>query len=330
MNAIAVDQGRRLLARMKGRRVLVVGDLMLDEFVWGRVSRISPEAPVPVVEVTRETRTVGGAGNVANNVQALGGHAVLVGYVGDDAAGADLRQALVEAGVEAHLVSSGKRPTTLKTRIIAHHQQVVRADRDPKGPLPDRLDREVALAVKRCLSSCDAVIVSDYAKGLVSRRLMRELVARARRAGVRVLVDPKVRQVALYRRASVLTPNQAEAEAASGIRIVDEDSLRRAGEVLVRRLACEAVLVTRGEHGMTLFAPPARPYHVPTAAREVFDVTGAGDTVIAALGLALAARAGLRHAAVLANHAASVVVSKLGTATASPGEVIAALRASRR
>lgn len=328
--SLSAEQARRVLARMRGRRILVVGDVMLDEFVWGRVSRISPEAPVPVVEVTRETRTVGGAGNVANNVQALGGQALLLGYVGEDEAGDEVRQSLLANGVESRLVTSTRRRTTRKTRIIAHQQQVVRTDRDPLGPLPDGVDDKITQACVREIQGCDAIIVSDYAKGFVSRGLMRRLISTARRHNVPVLVDPKVRQVALYRGASIVTPNQAEAEQTAGLRITDDASLHEAGRRLLKRWRCRAVLITRGERGMSLFAAGQRPFHVATAAREVFDVTGAGDTAIAALGLAVGAGVGLRTAAAAANLAAGVVVSKLGTATAKPAEIVAAAAATRR
>jgi rfaE bifunctional protein kinase chain/domain len=328
--AAAAEEARRILARLKGRRILVVGDVMLDEFVWGRVSRISPEAPVPVVEVTRETQSVGGAGNVANNVQALGGQALLVGYVGDDQAGDEVRQALAANGVVSRLVSSPHRATTRKTRIIAHQQQLVRADRDPVGALPAGIDQKLAAACLAELGSCRAVIVSDYAKGLVSRALMRRIVAAARRRGIPVLVDPKVRPAADYLGATIVTPNQAEAEQTAGVHITDDASLAEAGRRLLARWRAQAVLVTRGERGMSLFAARQKPHHVATAAREVFDVTGAGDTVIAALGLAVGAGVTLRRAAAIANLAAGVVVSKVGTATASPAEVEAAARLAAR
>ncbi len=323
------ERVRRVLARMHGKRVLVVGDVMLDEFVWGRVSRISPEAPVPVVEVMRETRTLGGAGNVASNVQALGGEAVLLGYVGEDEAGDEVRQALASRGVASRLLSSPRQRTTRKTRIIAHQQQVVRADRDPEGPLPDGIVEGIVAACVSELRSCDAVVVSDYAKGLITRGLMSRLVSAARRHHVPLLADPKVRHASMYRGVTVVTPNQQEAEQVAGVRISDQASLQEAGGRLLKRLRCHAVLITRGEHGMSLFAAGQRPYHVNTAAREVFDVTGAGDTVIATLGLALAAGVGLRQAAGVANLAAGIVVSKLGTTTAAPAEILAAASVRR-
>jgi D-beta-D-heptose 7-phosphate kinase/D-beta-D-heptose 1-phosphate adenosyltransferase len=315
-----------LLRSFPGCRVLVVGDVMLDEFVWGRVARISPEAPVPVVEVMGQSFHLGGAANVAANVRALGGQAVVAGVIGRDQTGERVREALAHAGVEDALaVAEDDRPTTLKTRIIAHHQQVVRADRERADEIGAALERAVLARVEPALGGVRAVVVSDYQKGVVTARLMKVLLVRARRRRLPVLVDPKVRHFSRYRGADLVTPNQLEAEQASGIRIRDEADLRAAGEKILRLLSCGAVLITRGEHGMSLFPRGGAPVHVPTAAREVFDVTGAGDTVIATLGLALGAGARLAEAAVLANFAAGVAVGKLGTATASPAELLAAV-----
>ena len=318
-------RARALLRAMRGRRVLVLGDVMLDQFLWGRVARISPEAPVPVVEITSETFHLGGAANVAGNVRALGGEAVVAGVVGDDPAGARVRAALAQAGIEDALaVSDTGRPTTVKTRIIAHHQQVVRADREAADDVAGTLERSLLERVRAALPSCSAVILSDYHKGVVTPAVMKALMAAARRRGLPVLVDPKVGHFALYRRVALVTPNQSEAEQATGVRIRSEADVTRAGETILRRLRCEGALITRGEQGMALFEPGRRPVHIPTAAREVFDVTGAGDTVIATLGLARCAGASLPDAARLANLAAGVVVGKLGTATAAPEEVTAA------
>jgi D-beta-D-heptose 7-phosphate kinase/D-beta-D-heptose 1-phosphate adenosyltransferase len=316
---------RRLLRSLRGRRLLVVGDVMLDEFLWGRAARLSPEAPVPVVQVTRESFHVGGAGNVAANVCALGGEAVLAGVVGEDAAALRLDAGLRACGVEARLIPAPGRPTTLKTRIIAQHQQVVRADRESSDDLGHEVETALIEAAAAGLAGCDAVIVSDYDKGVVTRRLVQALASRARRRGIPLLVDPKVRHLGRYRGASVVTPNQLEAAEAAGIAIVDAASLEAAGRRLLGALRCRAVLVTRGEQGMALFERGCEPVLIPAAAREVYDVTGAGDTVIATLGLALAAGAELREAAALANAAAGVVVAKLGTATAEPGELLQAL-----
>jgi D-beta-D-heptose 7-phosphate kinase/D-beta-D-heptose 1-phosphate adenosyltransferase len=327
---LAADTARRLFDRMTGRRVLVLGDMMLDEFLWGRVGRISPEAPVPVVEVTRHSFHLGGAGNVAHNVRALGGDAVVAGVIGRDVAGDRVRESLEAAGVASALaVADGGRPTTVKTRIVAHHQQVVRADRERSDDIPGGLEDALLDQVGRALPGCGALVVSDYQKGVVTPRVMRAVLALARRRRVPVLVDPKVRHLRLYRGVAVVTPNQKEAEEASGVAIRTDRDLRAAGERILKTLGCGAVLITRGEQGMSLFPAGGRAVHLPTAAREVFDVTGAGDTVIATVGLALCAGARLADAAMLANHAAGVVVGKLGTATATPAEVLAAVEGTR-
>jgi D-glycero-beta-D-manno-heptose-7-phosphate kinase len=325
VTVLSPARGRSLVAAMRGRRVLVVGDVMLDEFLWGRVSRISPEAPVPVVQVERESYHVGGAGNVAANVRGLGGAAVLVGVVGDDAAGARVREAVAASGARPRLVADAGRPTTVKTRIVAHHQQVVRADREDGRDVAGRARAALLAALREELPRCGALVVSDYQKGVVTAGLLREALPLARRRRVPVLVDPKLRHFALYRRVTLVTPNQLEAEQATGVKFADDRAVDRAGRSILRRLGCRAALVTRGEHGMSLYERGCDPLHVATAAREVFDVTGAGDTVIATMALAVAAGATLSEAAVLANAAAGVVVGKVGTAQASPAELLEAL-----
>ena len=323
MASLSRARAARLLEAMRGRRVLVVGDLMLDEFIWGRVARISPEAPVPVVEVTGQSFHLGGAGNVAANLRALQGEAVLAGVVGADTAGERVRASLREAGiVPALAVSDGARPTTVKTRIVAHNQQVVRADREVASDLTGALEEALLACVRDHLGSCHAVVVSDYQKGTITPRLMKVVRDRTRRSRIPVLVDPRVRHLPRYKRVTVVTPNQLEAEQATGLRIRSDEDLAAAGRRLLAMLGCEAALVTRGEQGMSLFERGRRPVHIATAAREVFDVTGAGDTVIAALALALCAGARLPEAAALANRAAGIVVGKVGTATASPEEIL--------
>ncbi len=325
MSLLGPSRARSLLRAMREKRVLVVGDVMLDEFIWGKVARISPEAPVPVVEVTDQSFHLGGAGNVARNVRALGGQATLAGVVGRDAAGERLEEAAAAAGIDSLLaVSDTGRPTTVKTRIVAHNQQVVRADRESATEIPDSVEDTLLEGAKRVLSSCQALVVSDYQKGVVTARLLKRLLPLARRRRLPVLVDPKVQHFALYKRVALVTPNQHEAQQATGIAIKSTDDLLQVGRTLLKRLECRAVLITRGEQGMSLFERGRSPVHIPTAAREVFDVTGAGDSVIATLALALCAGAKLPEAAVLANYAAGVVVGKLGTASASPAEVLAA------
>ncbi len=327
---LKISRARVLLKAMRGRRVIVVGDVMLDAFLWGKVARISPEAPVPVVEIQRETFHAGGAANVAANVRSLGGSVTLAGVVGQDAAGERLREELQAAGIDASLAASDSgRPTTLKTRILAHHQQVVRADREEATEIPRGLEADLLKRIAKDVGDAAALVVSDYHKGVVTRRVMRALASAARRSKLPLLVDPKVPHFALYRGVSLVTPNQLEAEQATGVRIRGQRDVEAAGARILSRLACGAVLITRGEHGMSLFERGSRPAHLPAAAREVFDVTGAGDTVIATLALAVAAGATLFEAASLANLAAGVVVAKLGTATASPDEVLSALDAKR-
>ena len=325
MSPLSPARARALVSALRGRRVLVVGDVMLDEFLWGRVSRISPEAPVPVVQVERESFHVGGAGNVAANVRALGGETALVGVVGSDAAGARVRDAVAAAGIAPRLVTHPGRPTTVKTRIVAHHQQVVRADREDAGDVAGRPGAALLAALREELPRCGALVVSDYQKGVVTAALLRRLLPLARRHRVPVLVDPKVKHFALYRRVTLVTPNQLETEQATGVRLADDRAVDRAGRAILRALACRAALVTRGEHGMSLYERGRAPLHVEAAAREVFDVTGAGDTVIATIALAVAAGASLAEAAILANAAAGVVVGKLGTAQATPAELVDAV-----
>lgn len=313
---------------MRQRRVLVLGDVMLDAFIWGRVARISPEAPVPVVEVTGQSFHLGGAGNVAANVRSLGGHAVLVGTIGRDHAGRHIEEALAEQAIEPRLVfTDAGRPTTVKTRIIAHGQQVVRTDREDAGDIAESAERALLEALRAELPKAAALVISDYQKGTLTASLLRRTLARTRRRRVPVLVDPKLRHFRLYRGATVVTPNQLEAEQATGLRLSDDGERREAGRRILALLACRAVVVTRGEHGLSLFERGRAPVEVPTAAREVFDVTGAGDSVIATMALALAAGATLREAASLANCAAGVVVGKVGTAQVTPSELLAAVQA---
>jgi D-beta-D-heptose 7-phosphate kinase/D-beta-D-heptose 1-phosphate adenosyltransferase len=316
-----------ILAGFAGRRLVVLGDLMLDEFIWGEVRRISPEAPVPVVEVKRETWHLGGAGNVVSNLLDLGAQAAPVGVLGDDWAGERLRQRFAERGAEVSgLVCDGSRLTTLKTRIVAHHQQVVRADREERSPIKREIEDLIIARFNAALEAAEAVIVSDYDKGLLTPRVLQATLEAARARRQVVCLDPKIRNFAHYRPVSVITPNQLEAERATGIEIIDEQALVAAARRIRELLDCPNVIITRGEHGMTLLAEDGQVAHIPTVAREVYDVTGAGDTVIATLALSLVAGAHLHEAAVIANHAAGIVVGKVGTATVTREELAAALQ----
>jgi D-beta-D-heptose 7-phosphate kinase/D-beta-D-heptose 1-phosphate adenosyltransferase len=316
-----------VIPRFRRVTVLVVGDLMLDEFVWGRVDRISPEAPVPVVEVRSESVRLGGAANVAHNVVALGGGAQVCGVVGDDGAGRALVGGLAKVGAQtAGIVRTRQEATTRKTRIIAHQQQVVRLDREVDSRVSGRAAARARGFLLAHLWRADVVVLSDYGKGVINAPLLASLAAaRARRPFV-LVVDPKSVNFGHYRRPSLITPNRDEASQAAGIDIRDAASLARAGAELLRRWEAEAVLITRGEQGMSLFRPRLPARHFPTVARRVFDVTGAGDTVIATCALALGAGAPLETVAILANHAAGIVVGEVGTATVSAAQLRADLR----
>ncbi len=316
-----------ILGALKGKGVVVVGDVMLDVFVFGQVTRISPEAPVPVVRVTSETERLGGAANVALNVKSLGGKAVLVGVVGDDTAGAHLARAARASGVDARLIALPGRPTTVKTRIMAHQQQMVRTDREVADSIDAATEAKLLAQVDKVLKKGSALIVSDYQKGVVTRSFMRSLIALSANRGVRVLVDPKVRNIRLFKGAFLVTPNQKEAEEISGLAIRTDADAEKAVQRVARIAGTEGALVTRGEEGMSLGLRVGRRFsywHVRATAREVFDVTGAGDTAIATLALSLAAGVQPHEAMALSNLAAGVAVGKLGTSSVSPSEIRAA------
>ena len=317
--------------RFAGRRIAVLGDCMVDRYLWGRVERISPEAPVPVVEIERESFTLGGAGNVAANLRALGAEPILLGVVGNDADAETLRATFEQGGIPSgQLVVDPERPTTVKTRIVAHSQQVVRADRESRADLSGApLDRLLA-AIEAALPGCDGLVVSDYGKGVVNARTLECALTLARRRSMAVSVDPKESHIEAYRGVSILTPNQHEAGWVHGCRIVDEASLMEVGWGLQRRLDSQAVLITRGPQGMSLFERGGRYTHLPTVAREVYDVTGAGDTVVSVVALALAAGADFVGACALSNHAAGIVIREIGTATCSPEQLRESLRAGGR
>ena len=319
---LAPERARAILGRIAGTHVLVVGDAMLDHFLIGRVSRISPEAPVPVVEFEREFSLPGGAANVAHNVRALGARVSLVAVVGDDPPAAEMRGLLEARGVGASgLVTDPSRPTTRKTRIATtRNQQVARIDVERSDDLAADIEAAVVAVVEAAAATADAIVVSDYLKGVVTARVMRHVVAAGRARGIPVLVDPKVPHLALYAGATLLTPNHHEAESASHLRIRTADDARRAARVLRDALRVDGVLVTLGEQGMWL-AHDTSDGHLPALAREVSDVTGAGDTVVATLAAAMAAGATSAEGARLANEAAGIVVTRFGTAVATLDEL---------
>lgn len=318
----------KILREFRKKKILIIGDLILDRYIWGKVNRISPEAPVPIVEVTKEDFLLGGASNVANNIVALGGHPTIAGVVGNDRAGEEMMKLLEERGIQSQGVFWCSRPTTVKTRVIAHNQQVVRFDREDKDRIEGKVFRELLNYMQRAVPIHDAVIISDYKKGVISSELIREVLKNSRPSHIFVSVDPKVGHFHLYKNVSLITPNLSEASLASGIEIVDEKSLIHAGRDLLKKLSCIAVLITKGEQGMSLFEKN-KVAHIPTVTRNVYDVTGAGDTVIAAFTIAYAAGATLEEAAVIANHAAGIVVGKIGTAVATPDEILKSLSTNR-
>ena len=311
-----------ILRSLRERKVVVLGDVMLDEFVWGDVTRISPEAPVPVVDVRRESVHLGGAANVLANLVALGARGSVVGVVGNDDAGRRLRNGLRELGADDSLVVDDARPSTIKTRIIAHSQLVVRADRESRTRVSAQIEDQIISSIKEALHEANAFVVSDYDKGVVTPRILGEILPFAYER-VPVLIDPKLRNFNSYRPATLVTPNHHEALRMSDSEDQSDDGSRHAASVIRNRLDCDAVLITRGDRGMMLLEGDGEPVYVKTAAREVYDVTGAGDTVIAALAAALAAGTSMIEAATLANHAAGIVVGKVGTATATADELIA-------
>ena len=324
---LTLRKARSIIGRFKKARVLVIGDLIMDHFIWGKVRRISPEAPVPVVEVSEETVILGGAANVAANVRSLGGRSSVSGVVGKDSDGRELVRMLAESAVATDgIIQDPGRPTTIKTRIIANAQQVVRFDRENKEPLTLPVSDKLTTYLKKAVRNSDLVVISDYAKGLISEELVWVATELASTYKKPVLVDPKVEHFEYYTDVTLVTPNDREASIASGIEITDESTLRRAGEVLIGSLGCKALLITRGERGMSLFEETGET-HIPTVAKEVFDVSGAGDTVIAVMALSLASGADFKEAAVLSNLAAGVVVAKMGTATVSPEEFSAVVSA---
>jgi len=323
MSQLTKTRASQILRAFRDRNVLVLGDVMLDEFVWGDVTRISPEAPVPVVDVRRESVLLGGAANVLANLVARGARGSVVGVVGNDGSGERLRAGLSELGTLGQgLIVDETRPSTTKTRIIAHSQLVVRADRESRVPVSTKTEDQIVSHLKDALKHADAFVISDYDKGVVTPRILHVILPIAYEQ-LPVLVDPKLRNFNHYRPATLVTPNHFEALRMSDTEDTSDDGSLHAAKVIREKLGCDAVLITRGDRGMMLLESNNEPVFVETAAREVYDVTGAGDTVIAALAGALASGATMLEAANLANHAAGIVVGKVGTATVSADELIA-------
>ncbi len=333
-NAPNFPRLRALLDTFPRKRVLVLGDLMLDHFIRGSVARISPEAPVPVVSVREETHAPGGAGNVSSNLNALGAKVSVFSVIGDDPAGDQLLEDLQSRGAETSgILQVRSRVTTQKCRVVAEHQEVVRFDRETLGNLSKSTQNELLARLKEALSRAHALVISDYGKGIVTEHIVRRALNAAHRAKLPVLVDPKIEHFRRYRGVDCVTPNIQEAWAGMhGHPAANEAAIEKLGWKILKDLRLRSVLITRGEKGMSLFQAkgPRKMFHIPTQAREVFDVTGAGDTVISLMALALAVKASLYDAALLANIGAGVVVAKLGTATVSVPEIRKALTESAR
>jgi len=325
--SIGYQRFLEIITNFKKSKVFVIGDLILDQFVWGDVSRISPEAPVPVVHVDRESFMPGGAANVATNVSALKAKAAIIGVIGRDNWGKILKSKLRRNVDITGIFTDTKRKTSLKTRIVARHQQVVRVDKEVICQISNVLSGKIIRHIKRNAKKIKAIIIEDYGKGVVNPYLIREIVKIAKERKIIVNVDPKEEHFSYYRGLTCITPNQHEAEKATGIKIIDNRSLLTAGRKLLKMIKAEAVLITRGEQGMCLFRKKGNKItHIPTKAQEVFDVSGAGDTVIGVFTLALASGASFEEAAHISNYAAGVVVGKVGVGCCSQKELLDGIR----
>ncbi|MBW2544215.1 MAG: D-glycero-beta-D-manno-heptose-7-phosphate kinase [Deltaproteobacteria bacterium] len=323
---ISRKRALEIISRFHDSKVLVVGDIMVDQFIWGKVSRISPEAPVPVVKVTSESLLLGGCANVLNNVFSMGGKVAVSGIVGSDNMGRWLTGKLKEMGIDtAGVIVEHERPTIVKTRVIAHSQQVVRFDREDKSPVARDSLRGIMEYIESTKDDLGAVIISDYNKGVFSEELIRGIREITSQSGIVLCVDPKQSDFSLYRGCDLLTPNHQETERALGVELENSDAITKGGKALIREFGFKGLLITRGEEGMSLFENNGEITHIPTVAREVFDVTGAGDTVIGVFALCVAAGATFKEASVLANHAAGIAVGKVGTAPVYQDELKRAL-----
>lgn len=324
-----VSHCREALKNFAGKRVLVIGDLMLDEHIWGTVGRISPEAPVMVVEVDSSAPDFrpGGAANVANNIRALGAEASVVGVIGDDEGGRILLQCLEDKGVDTSgVLVDSSRPTTRKTRIWASHRhQVVRVDREAKHKIPASLTRQMVSAIEDRVATADAVLLSDYAKGVINRETAQAAVRIANEFDKPSVSNPKPCNLSCFVGVGIVTLNQSEASVASGIDISDSSDVERAGRKLLAAVRCRGLVITRGAHGLTVFDDSGKAHHIPAIESEVYDVAGAGDTVVSALTLAIASGLSLTEAGVIANCSGGAVVRKVGVATTNLEEIASLL-----
>ncbi len=314
--AISSRKLKAYLSRFSDTRILVVGDLILDHYIWGTVNRVSPEAPVPVVHVNSESYRMGGAANVYHNIGTLGGQVELCGVIGDDSYGKQILKDIRNISKQrTGIFIDRSRPTIKKTRVIAHNQQIVRYDVEQREKIASSIERKIIRHVDSRLPDLSCIVISDYAKGLITEKLMRHIQEQATRYGVPIIVDPKVEHMSYYAGVTVITPNYLEAKQGAGFLASQQIPIQKIGGALQQGLDCQAVVVTRGEEGMSIFEKDDRSWTIPAVARQVYDVTGAGDTVVSTLALALSAKASIADAAVIANQAAGIVVGMVGTAT---------------
>lgn len=313
---------KKHIDRFSDTRILVIGDIIIDEYIWGDVSRISPEAPVPIVEIRQETKMLGGAANVINNIASLGGKPILCGVIGDDHMGREIENKIKNMGLSSEgIIIESDRPTSIKTRVVAHNQQVVRFDRESRNKILSESIESILDFIEQRRDRLDAIIVADYGKGVISAELMKGLRKLVRDSDIILAIDPKAGHFEYYQGVDVITPNHHEAGAFCQMEIVDEETLIQAGKRMMKELNCRALLITQGKDGMTLFENGGEISHIPTIAKKVFDVTGAGDTVISTFSLGLASGLDLKSAAIISNFAAGIVVGEVGTSTVKAEEL---------
>jgi D-glycero-beta-D-manno-heptose-7-phosphate kinase len=313
--------------RFPSSRILVIGDMILDEYIWGDVARISPEAPIPVVDVTSETKRLGGATNVLNNIHSLGGKCFICGVVGNDEYGKYLINRISELGINTNgIIVDNSRHTSIKTRVVARNQQVVRYDRETKRVIDLAIMRRLLKTIEAYLDDIDGIIISDYGKGVISSHMIKAVLDIVIGSKVIIAVDSKPDNFKYYKGVDIITPNHHEAAAFCGFTINDDDSLVRAGEYILEKLKCKSVLITQGKDGMTLFEAGAEPCHIPTVAQKVFDVSGAGDTVISTLSLGLTSGMKRESAALISNFASGIVVGEVGTSTVTARQLKEAVK----
>ena len=320
MTTIDSNKMEKIVQNFKNKRVLILGDVMLDKYIWGRVARISPEAPVPVVEVEKDSSCLGGAGNSCRNLESLGAFPLLVGIVGDDPEGEWIKKNVPDS---SGIFVDKSRPTTVKTRIIAHHQQVVRVDHEKKSTISSQIEEQIFNFMSQ--EEYDGILISDYNKGAITKPLMNKVLPIAKEREIPVFVDPKVENFSFFSPVTLLTPNHFEAERIVHHECNSDSEVEKAGQQILSQISTLYLILKRGEQGMTVFEKDKKALHIPTVAKEVFDVTGAGDTVIVTAALALLSGGTIYEAAVLANTAAGIVAGKIGTAAVTSEELLASL-----